>query len=230
MNPSPLLVLRGVVLAGREAQRPLIDGVSLAVRPGQRLAILGAEGSGKSTLMRLMAGLIPAQSGEITLFGHTADARAGRTEPPGVLFREPEAHFLTPRVGEEIALTPASRGVTGPELETRINEAMVWAGLPLDWREEPLAHLSAAQRGRVALAALHAARPRLLLADEPGGPLSDSGEERLAERFRRLCADRQMALVIFTSRPRRALRFAEMVLELCNGRLREYPAGKGGRR
>jgi len=221
MTP-PLLALEGVCLAGAHPDSLLFDDLNIQIYPGQRLAILGAEASGKSTLMRLMAGLIPATAGRVLLNGQPIDLQTQTKDRPGVLFREPEQHFLTPRVGEEIALTPASRGVTGSKLETRVTEALVWAGLPLDWEDEPLNNLSASQRARVALAALYAAHPRLLLADEPAAHLSEKGETEIADKFRLLADEQGMALLTFTSRLQRAQGFGDTVLLLSAGRLRKF--------
>ena len=216
MSPS-LLSLEAVTLNRMGSDVPLFDRLNLELYAGQRLAVLGGEAVGKSTLMRLMAGLIQPDAGRVLWAGAPPDPRERRQRRPGVLFRDPEAHFLAHQVAEEVGLGLDGHGLDGAALAERVAAALAWAGLPPELSAAALAGLSAAQRARVALAALHAARPQVLLADEPGASLSDDGEAELAEKTGRYIDEGGGALVVFTSRRDRAARFAATILRLHRG-------------
>lgn len=219
--PPPILRLEQICLPRLDRSGPLFDQLCLVVQPGEQVAILGPEAAGKSALLRLMAGLIPAQSGQVFIDGIARSEPAAGTV--GMLFREPEQHFLTALVREEVALTPAAAGMAEERLEARIEESLQQAGLPSTLAHQELARLSSAQSARVALAALLAARPRLLLADEPGCQLSTAGETAWAKHFQQLQQEQNLTTVVVTSRPERAHLFAQRILQLAHGRLIPFP-------
>jgi energy-coupling factor transporter ATP-binding protein EcfA2 len=190
----------------------LFDGLQLTLQAGERLAIVGAEGSGKSTLLRLMAGLIRPTSGRIEFCRQPVIRPPPQPGGIGLLFRDSASHFLTPMVGEEI-LFGLSKG-TDLKGEEAVAQALQLSGLPPQAATWSLAALSAGQQARVAVAALLASQPGLILADEPGACLDEAGEDGLADIFRQRCEKGAVAQVVFTSRLRRANRFAERILLL----------------
>jgi sulfonate transport system ATP-binding protein len=141
--------------------RAVLDGVDLAIAPGEFVAIVGRSGCGKSTLLRLLAGLEPADAGQITLDG---DARASHQADIRIMFQESR---LLPwkRVLDNVAL-----GLVGRDTEERAREALSQVGLADRANDWP-AVLSGGQRQRVALARALVHTPRLLLLDEPLGAL-----------------------------------------------------------
>lgn len=177
----------------------------LILTRGERLAILAGEATGKSRLLRILAGLqTPEAGGEVNWRG----------DPNGlaIVFRVPESRFLCSTVKEEIALTPASRGIAGETLEQRIKEACQLAEVAETWWNRDLYHLSSAERYRVGLAAAWAAGPELLLLDEPGSMLSDAGEERLAITLEQWSTRQNASVLILTSRRARAIRFGKRLI------------------
>jgi energy-coupling factor transporter ATP-binding protein EcfA2 len=189
--------------------------VDLEIFAGDSLAILGGEGSGKSRLARVMACLVAPESGRV----------AWRGEPGGIglVFRVPDLRFLCATPREEVALTPASRGVRGEALRERIAESLAWAGVADSWLDREWFRLSAAERYRVGVAAVLAARPELMLLDEPGCALSDAGEASLVGNVREFVRLHGGAMVIFTSRDARA-RWADRIVSI-EKFLVETPAG-----
>ncbi|MBF0126620.1 MAG: ATP-binding cassette domain-containing protein [Magnetococcales bacterium] len=201
----PLLELRGVAAGGTR--------LDLTLEPGERVAVLGGEGSGKTRLLKVMAGLLPVAEGRLLWEGvDLAALPAGRrAKGIGVLFREPGTRFLCATPGEEIGL-----GLPEGSAATLVGEAMAWSGLEPALTGTPWTRLSASQRYRGAMAVLHAASVRLWLVDEPGVSLSESGEADFADRLLTLCRNQNKTSVIFTSREARALRFAERVIPLAD--------------
>ncbi|MBF0584965.1 MAG: ATP-binding cassette domain-containing protein [Magnetococcales bacterium] len=212
---DPILLLDNLAWDGftTQAGGPLLRSVTWGIAPGERWAVVGPEGCGKSTLLRLMAGLMVPSRGTVWLNGQVCGTVANRAAVLGVLFGEPATRFLTPVVWEEVALTPSFYGLTGDLLQQRVVEALQRAGLSEVWSNRALATLSSAQAARVALAAVLAMRPALLLWDEPGASLSDAGELALAQQIR------DMTSVVFTSRMARAKLFADRMVWLEGGEM-----------
>ncbi|MEO5339757.1 MAG: energy-coupling factor ABC transporter ATP-binding protein [Magnetococcus sp. MYC-9] len=214
---EPLLLLDRLSWRGGGGPSALLRDLSWPFGSGERWAITGPEGCGKTTLLRLMAGLLRPDSGDVRLQGQPCATHRARATLLGVLFAEPAAHFLSPVVWEEVALTPAAQGLAGEEVRQRVQEALCWAGVPEGLARRELASLSAAQAARVAWAALLVMRPRLLLLDEPGAHLSSEGEQTMATQLLHL---QPMTSITFTSRLTRARRFADRILVLEEGVLR----------
>ncbi|MBZ0143534.1 MAG: energy-coupling factor ABC transporter ATP-binding protein [Rhodocyclaceae bacterium] len=151
---------------------PILDGVSLSVREGEKLVLLGANGCGKSTLLKLMNGLVAPQAGRFRYLGEEvtparlkqgAFARRFRSEVV-LLFQHPEAMLFNPTVRDEIVYGPRQLGFADAD-----GRAERWAaalGLASLLDAQPFS-LSGGQKQKVALAAILALEPRLLLLDEP---------------------------------------------------------------
>ena len=217
-NRTPLLALNNVSVRMPSTEQTLIDALTWAIHPGERWAVVAPEGGGKTTLLRVMAGLRPPDTGEIYRNIPPLHADTGRAKGIAVLFCEPAIHFLAPVVWEEVLLTPMMRDIQDGPAQQRVVGALQLAGLTGDVATREIATLSHAQCTRVALAAVLAAHPPLLLADEPGARLSEEGENEMASRLAACTMPpHAMASVVFTSRMARARQFADRCLHLANG-------------
>lgn len=222
---QPLLYLDDIHPPWPPGGPPPFSGLSLRLKPGERIAVLGPEGSGKTLLWRLMAGLDAPVRGRILMEGRemTDLTPIQRADRIGALGENPGGQFLTARVGEEIDL--GLQRLPVPARQARIAAALENAGLDQSILERAPESLSASQRERAMLAAVLAMEPRILLWDEPAARLSPIGENAVAERLAVLAAEKGMALAAFTSRPDRARRFGERLFKLEKGGLR--PAASG---
>jgi len=204
----------------------ILDGVSLAVAPGEAIAVVGVSGSGKSTLLGLLAGLDTPTSGRIWLDGeeltaldeeHRATLRAGRV---GFVFQSFQLlPSLTALENVMLPLELAGRADARP----RALHILERVGLEARSRHYPR-QLSGGEQQRVAIARAFAAEPRILFADEPTGNLDRASGARIAELLFELNRERGTTLVVVTH----DLRLAEpcqRILELDAGRLREGAAG-----
>ncbi|MBF0455045.1 MAG: ABC transporter ATP-binding protein [Magnetococcales bacterium] len=213
--PTPLLALSQLCFALPNQGPALFANLSFALYPGERVAIVGGEASGKSCLMRLMAGLMVPDSGQVLFKGSALCHPPPQPGGVALLFREAANHFLAPVAGEEIRLGMA-RGSDRQQSE-RTATLLSMVGLPPQAVGWSLSTLSASQQYRVALAALLAGKPALILADEPGHALDSEGEEGVANLFARQCQSHAVAQLILTSRLDRADRFADRILSLGQG-------------
>ena len=202
-------------------EAPALDDVSLELREGEVVALLGPSGSGKSTLLRALAGLVPHfHGGRFAGSVEVAGLDTRRVRPAALagtvasVFQDPEDQVVMTRVANEIAFGPENLGVVPAEIPARVDEALAAVGgAHLAGRRTT--ELSGGELQRISLAGALACRPRLLLLDEPTSQLDPEG----AEAFLR-CVDRLGAGVVLSEqRVGRALAVADRVLFVEGGRL-----------
>jgi len=217
------LGIRGVVVryppAGRgRVATTAVDGVSLRVAPGEVVALLGASGSGKSSLLRAVAGLEPLAGGDVTWGGvSVADVPVHR-RGFGLLFQDGQL-FAHRDVGGNVGY-----GIPGrPGSAERVAELLDLVGLPGEQRRDP-ATLSGGERQRVALARALAPRPRLLLLDEPLSALDRALRERLAADLRAALAATGTTALLVTHDQDEAFALGDRVAVMDRGRLLQVAA------
>ena len=194
----PVLDIRTLSYSYGEDERPALEHVSLSVAAGEILAVLGSHGAGKSTLGRIVAGLLAPSTGEILLDGRrTADMRlSDRLGTVGLALTNPDQSISERTVREEIAL-PLRRA--GETREAALEHAAAVAqrvGLDVAVLDGDPAALSIAERKLVAIAAALARTPRMLVLDEPMTMLDGSGRRRLLTLLRRLMAEGTAVLIL----------------------------------
>jgi cobalt/nickel transport system ATP-binding protein len=177
----PALEVSGLKFRYPDGHRAL-TGVDLRVEHGERVAVLGPNGAGKTTMTLHLNGVLRAESGRITVAGLAVGAR-NLTEirrRVGLVFQDPDDQLFMPTVREDVAFGPANFGARGAELEERVQSALEAVGMSEHAHRSPL-HLSGGQRKRVALAAVLACQPELLVLDEPSSNLEPVARRELAE-------------------------------------------------
>jgi ABC-type sulfate/molybdate transport systems ATPase subunit len=207
-----------------EAVLPLRDftlEASLAVAPGERLALMGSSGAGKTSLLRIAAGLLAPRSGRVALGREPwLDTGAGIDLPPerrrcGLLFQE---YALFPSMSAWRNVAYGLRGRRGErrhralELLDRFGVGHLAAALPVE--------LSGGERQRVALARALAAEPRALLLDEPLAALDPATRTRAADELDAVLAAMEIPVVIVTHSPEEAARLADRTVAIERGRVR----------
>ena len=209
-----------------------LRGVSLTVRAGEFVAIMGPSGSGKSTLLQLLGGLDRPTSGEVILDGetvsHLSDEQATRLrrDKTGFVF---QFFNLIPLldVRENIALpfTIAGQDPGGTEIAARIRDVIELVNLGGKERHRP-DQLSAGEQQRVAVARALVTRPALLLADEPTGNLDYTTGGEILDALWRSCVERSQTIVLVTH-DSKAAAYADRVCFVQDGRiLEEIPLGR----
>jgi energy-coupling factor transport system ATP-binding protein len=173
---------------GTPFQRSAVENISFTVQPGEFLGIIGHTGSGKSTLIQHLNGLLKPTSGQILLNGKDIWAEPKKIRDVrfrvGLVFQYPEYQLFEETVYKDIAFGPTNQGKTGDELDACIREAARLVGIRDDQLEKSPFELSGGQKRRVALAGVLAMEPEVLILDEPTAGLDPAGRENLMANIR----------------------------------------------
>lgn len=197
-----------------------LDGVSLTLEPGELLAVVGSNGSGKSTMARLCDGLITPSAGRVIVDGlDTADQGVlwDVRSLVGMVFQDPDDQIVGTVVEEDCAFGPENLGVPSEEIRERVDAALEAVGLSGLERREP--HLlSEGQKQRLAIAGALAMRPRYLVFDEPTAMLDPMGRRAVMGIMRRLAHEERHG-VMFISHDTAGVAKADRVVGLDAGRI-----------
>lgn len=173
---------------GTPFERSAVEDMSFDVADGEFLGIIGHTGSGKSTLIQHLNGLLKPNSGKILLEGKDIWAEPKKIRNVrfrvGLVFQYPEYQLFEETVYKDIAFGPANMGKTGDELDRCVREAARLVGIRDDQLEKSPFELSGGQKRRVALAGVLAMEPRVLILDEPTAGLDPAGRENLLANIR----------------------------------------------
>ena len=225
MQPAPLIAFAhvGKSFDGGRGTSPVlaVDDVSLDVAEGEFLAIVGGSGSGKTTLLRLANRLIEADSGRITVEGEDVRAvdpvalrrRIGYVFQSGGLF----PHFS---VAGNIGITPKLAGTPAAAISTRVDELLDLVRLNRAQYRDRFPHeLSGGERQRVGVARALAARPKIVLMDEPFGALDPLTRDALGDDYRALHSKLGLTTVMITHDMTEAILLADRIAVMRAGRL-----------
>ena len=219
---APVLELRHITCGYDPEEPPALRDVSLALEPGERLALAGPNGAGKSTLFLAALGLLPLSAGEIWLEGRRVDLKKRREldrlrSSVGLVFQNPDDQLLAPTVEGEAAFGPRNLGLPPREVSARVDRALAACGLE-DYRRRSPHQLSGGEKKRTALAGVLAMEPRVLLLDEPAAGLDPEGQRQLEQQLDLLRA-RGIAVLLSTHDVDFVWRWADRAAVLAGGRL-----------
>lgn len=195
-----MIEVRNLTFSYDENQsRPVLDNVSFHVKRGEWLSIVGHNGSGKSTTVRLIDGLLEAQSGEIWIDGEclTEDNVWDIRHKIGMVFQNPDNQFVGATVEDDVAFALENKGVPYEEMVTRVEEALRVVGMLAFKTKEP-ARLSGGQKQRVAIAGALAMRPDILILDEATSMLDPEGRLELIKVMQEIRQAYDMTVISIT--------------------------------
>lgn len=192
------LVVRGlgvVYLEGTPFIARALDDVDLTVEPGEIVGLVGGTGSGKSTLVQTIMGLVPPTSGTVE-YPEGFDA-SRLFERVGLVFQQPEDQLFERTVAEDVGFGPAQLGCDEAEIRRRVGRALAAVGLDLRrYTDRNPLELSGGEKRRVAIAGILSMEPELLILDEPTAGLDQAGRDALLASIRELHAKRKLTLVV----------------------------------
>ena len=168
--------------------RSAVDGVTLDIYPGEFLGVIGHTGSGKSTLIQHLNGLLKPTAGRVLFHGRDiwADPKKIREVRfrVGLVFQYPEYQLFEDTVGKDIAFGPKNMGLSEAEIQQRVERAAAFAGLGPELLDQSPFELSGGQKRRVAIAGVIAMEPEVLILDEPTAGLDPEGVESILGNIR----------------------------------------------
>ena len=205
-------------------QREALRDISLTIAPGEFIGIIGHTGSGKSTLVQHLNGLLQPTSGnvkvdDVDLKGKTAGQKLVR-QRVGMVFQYPEHQLFEETIFDDIAFGPRNLGLTADEVTQRVEEAMERVGLPpAEYAARSPFRLSGGQMRRVAIAGVIALKPEYLVLDEPSAGLDPRGRDEIFEQILQLYHSTGMAVVLVTHNMEDVARLAKRLLVMNRGRI-----------
>ena len=176
-----------------------VKDITFHVKRGEWLSIVGHNGSGKSTTIRLIDGLLEAESGEIVIDGQrlTEENVWNIRRQIGMVFQNPDNQFVGATVEDDVAFGLENQGLSRQEMKKRVEEALDLVGM-LDFKKREPARLSGGQKQRVAIAGVVALRPAILILDEATSMLDPEGRRELIDTVKGIRKDYDMTVISIT--------------------------------
>ncbi|MBQ8356246.1 MAG: energy-coupling factor transporter ATPase [Clostridia bacterium] len=203
---------------------PVLRGISLDIARGEYVAILGHNGSGKSTFAKLLNGILEPEAGELVVAGTNLaspdltddDIYALRREV-GMVFQNPDNQLVATIVEEDVAFGPENLGVPSAEIRRRVDDALATVGMS-DYAGHEPHRLSGGQKQRVAIAGLIAMMPSCMIFDESTAMLDPAGRREVIETFEKLNREQGITVLTITHYMNEAAR-ADRVIVIDDGKI-----------
>ncbi|HEM4672405.1 TPA: energy-coupling factor transporter ATPase [Streptococcus suis] len=210
----------------QEDEQYTLNDVSFHVKQGEWLSIIGHNGSGKSTTVRLIDGLLEAESGDIYIDGDalTVDNVWDKRRLIGMVFQNPDNQFVGATVEDDVAFGLENQGILLEEMRSRVNEALELAGMA-DFKTREPARLSGGQKQRVAIAGVVALRPKIIILDEATSMLDPEGRLDLIKIVREI-KDRHGMTVISITHDLDEVALSDRVIVMKNGQVESISTPK----
>ncbi|MCF0150850.1 MAG: energy-coupling factor transporter ATPase, partial [Firmicutes bacterium] len=209
---------------GTAYQTVALDGVSLTLRPGELVCIIGHTGSGKTTLVQHLNGLLKPGSGQVLADGtdinqKTPQARALRRKT-GLVFQYPEYQLFEETVLKDVCFGPKNQGLSEEECNERAVRALALVGMDADavGDKSPFA-LSGGQKRRVAIAGILAMEPQVLILDEPAAGLDPAGKRSILDLLRTIRQEGNITVVLISHNMDDVAEMADRVIVMDQGRI-----------
>lgn len=226
---KPILEVKNLTYiysAGTPFEHKALDDISFSVERGEFIGIIGHTGSGKSTLMQQLNGLLKPTSGTVLLDGQDiwSDKKLTRQARfrVGLVFQYPEYQLFEETVYKDIAFGPKNMGLSAEEVDRRVREAAGFVGLTEQQLEVSPFDLSGGQKRRVAIAGVLAMDPKVLILDEPTAGLDPRGRDTILGEIREYHEERKNTVLLVSHSMEDIAQYAKKVLVIAEGRPAMY--------
>lgn len=205
-------------------ERTALKEVSLTIDKGEYIAVIGHTGSGKSTMMQHLNGLLNPDQGSvfvdgIDISGKGQEAKKARNKV-GMVFQYPEHQIFAETIFEDVAFGPRNKGLAEEEVEKQVKAALSFVGLDYDtFANRSPFQLSGGQMRRVAIAGVVAMDPDYLILDEPSAGLDPRSRDSIFREINELYQARKMAVILVTHSMEEAAQYAKRLLVMAKGKI-----------
>ena len=207
---------------GTAYEKVALDDVNLSLGKGEIVGLAGHTGSGKSTMIQLLNGLLKPTSGTVTFEGKDIHAKgySGNylRSKVGMVFQYPEHQMICDTVWEDVAFGPSKQGLTGEACETRVEEALRFVDLPEKYYQASPLQLSGGQKRRVAIAGVLAMHPEYIILDEPAAGLDAAGKREIFDRIRRMSREQGIGVLLVSHSMEDLAEYADRLIVLDDGK------------
>ena len=209
--------------SGLASAKNAVDDVSLSVEKGEFIGLIGHTGSGKSTLIKQLNGLLRPTAGQVLLDGKDIWAEPKKIREVrfrvGMVFQYPEHQLFEDTVGKDIAFGPLNMGLSQDEVEQKVHDACAFVGLEADALSKSPFDLSGGEKRKAAIAGVLAMDPEILILDEPTAGLDPLAKEHLLSRISDYNRQRGKTVILISHSMEDIARYADKVAVLNEGQL-----------
>lgn len=209
---------------GTPFEKVAIDNINLKIEKGEFIGLVGHTGSGKSTFIQHLNGLLKPTSGEVYVHGKSiSGARMNLVEvrqKVGLVFQYPEHQLFEETVEKDIAFGPMNLGLTNNEIEVRVKDAMRSVGLSYEeYKDSSPFELSGGQKRRVAIAGVLAMEPEILILDEPTAGLDPMGSREILDEIVNIYKEREITIVLVSHNMEDVAKYTSRMVVMSAGRV-----------
>lgn len=206
---------------GTAYEKRALNDISLEIGQGQFVGIIGHTGSGKSTLIQHLNGLMKATSGDIlydgqSIYAEGYDMRKLRSQV-GLVFQYPEHQLFEVDVISDVCFGPKNQGLSEEESEKNAREALELVGFPKKYYKQSPFELSGGQKRRVAIAGVLAMKPKVLILDEPTAGLDPKGRDEILDQIAKLHKETGMTVVLVSHSMEDVARYVDRIIVMNKG-------------
>ena len=206
---------------GTAYEKRALNDISLEIGQGQFVGIIGHTGSGKSTLIQHLNGLMKATSGDIlydgqSIYAEGYDMRKLRSQV-GLVFQYPEHQLFEVDVISDVCFGPKNQGLSEEESEKNAREALELVGFPEKYYKQSPFELSGGQKRRVAIAGVLAMKPKVLILDEPTAGLDPKGRDEILDQIAKLHKETGMTVVLVSHSMEAVARYVDRIIVMNKG-------------
>lgn len=210
-------------MPGTPFEKIALDDISLEIKEGEFVGLIGHTGSGKSTLIQQLNGLLKPTSGEIYIDGENITVKGVHLrkirKKVGLVFQYPEHQLFEETVYKDIAFGPVNLGLNEEEVNRRVTKALKIVGMNIDeYKERSPFDLSGGQRRRVAIAGVIAMEPEVLILDEPTAGLDPKGRDEILQNIKKLHDEYKMTVILVSHSMEEVAKLVDRLIVMYRGK------------